>query len=313
MPIDVALLGCAHPHVPDVLGVLASEPDLRLVAAWDADPSAIPGAISGTAVARAETALRRARAAVICAPTDQRPALCVQAARAGCPMLVEKPVGRTAAEARAVAREVGRSRTPAMAALFLRELPALARLAGLLRERLLGRLAGVSAALVHPGALDGWFDGPQAWMREPERAGVGGFGDLALHVVDALAALRADEPPALHAVALDRAGAGELDVGGMAVGTWAGAPLTVRSSWAARPGGLEVILTGSAGTATLRDGVLLLDRGGGEPERWVGPPPDAGEAVRAFARRLRARRFPRDGLAPAVQAQALLEAAIRVA
>jgi predicted dehydrogenase len=313
MPIDVALLGCAHPHVPDVLGVLASEPDLRLVAAWDADPSAIPAAISGAAVPRAETALRRASAAVICAPTDQRPALCVQAARAGTPILVEKPVGRTAAEARAVAREVGRSRTPAMAALFLRELPALARLAGVLRERLLGRLAGVSAALVHPGAVEGWFDGPRAWMQDPARAGLGGFGDLALHVVDALAALRADEPPALHAVALDRPGGGRGDIGGTALGTWAGAPLTVRASWAVRPGGLELVVTGATGTATLRDGVLELDRGAGEPERWVGPPPDAGEAVRAFANRLRARRFPRDGLAPAVQAQALLEAAVRVA
>jgi predicted dehydrogenase len=312
MPIDVALLGCAHPHVPDVLGVLASEPDLRLVAAWDADPSAIPAAISGTAVARADTALRRASAAVICAPTDQRPALCVQAARAGCPMLVEKPIGRTAAEARAVAREVARSRTPAMAALFLRELPALARLGGVLRERLVGRVAGVSASLTHAGAVDGWFDGPRAWMRDPARAGTGGFGDLALHVLDALAALRADEPPALHAVALDRAGPGEVEVGGVAVGTWAGAPLSIRASWAVRPGGLEVLVTGAAGTATLRDGVLELDRGGSAPERWVGPPPDAGEAVRAFANRLRARRFPRDGLAPAVQAQALLEAAVRL-
>jgi predicted dehydrogenase len=47
VPIDVALLGCGHPHVPDVLGVLASEPDLRLVAVWDPDPSAIPFAVSG--------------------------------------------------------------------------------------------------------------------------------------------------------------------------------------------------------------------------------------------------------------------------
>src|SRR3954470_12836876 len=150
-------------------------------------------------------------------------------------------------------------------------------------------------------------------MRDPERAGLGGFGDRALHVVDALTALGADEPPALHAVALDGPGAGRADVGGVALGTGAGAPLTVRASWAVRPGGLEVLVAGSAGSATLRDGVLELDRGRGEPERWVGPPPDAGEAVRAFANRLRARRFPRDGLAPAVQAQALLEAAVRVA
>jgi predicted dehydrogenase len=313
MPIDVALLGCGHPHVPDVLGVLASEPDLRLVAAWDADRSAIPGAIAGAAVGRAETAIRRAHAVVICAPTDQRPALCVQAARAGVPLLVEKPVARTAAEARGVAREVERSRTPALAALFLRELPALGRLGGVVRERMLGRLASVSATFAHAGAVDGWFDGPAAWMRDPQRAGVGGFGDLALHLVDALAALPADEPPRLAAVALDRPAPGEGDVGGAGLGSWAGAPLTVRAGWATRPGGLELTVTGSGGTATLREGVLELDRDAGAPERWVGAPPDAGEALRAFTARLRARRFARDGLAPAVRAQEVLEAAVRVA
>jgi predicted dehydrogenase len=311
VPIDVALLGCAHPHVADVLGVLASEPELRLSGVWDADPSAIPVAISGLAVARAETAIRRASAVVICAPTDERPALCVQAARAGCPFLVEKPVARTAVEARAVAREVARSRTPAMAALFLRELPALQRLAGLLRERLLGRPANVSAALAHPGAIDGWFEGPSEWMRDPRRAGVGGFGDLALHLVDALATLPPGEPPTLAAVVLDRGEPGRGDLGGVALGTWADAPLTVRASYAARPGGLELVLSGAAGTATVRDGVLEVVRGGA-PERWVGAPPDAGEALRAFAAALRGRRFPRDGLAPAVRAQALLEAAVSV-
>jgi predicted dehydrogenase len=312
MPIDFALLGCAHPHVPDVLGLIASEPDLRLVAAWDADRSAIPAAISGASVARAETAIRRAHAVVICAPTDQRPALVAQAATAGRPMLVEKPLARTAAEARRLAREVHRSGTPAMAALFLRELPALGRLGGVLRERLLGRIAGVTAAFAHPGAIDGWFDGPAAWMLDLARAGVGGFGDMALHLVDALASLPGGESPSLAAVALDRPGAGRADVGGVALGTWAGAPLTLRASWATRPGGLELTVTGGAGTASVRDGALELTGGSGAPERWVGAPPDAGEALRAFAARLRARRFPRDGLAGTVRAQELLEAAVAV-
>jgi predicted dehydrogenase len=310
MPIDVALLGCAHPHVPDVLGVLASEPDVRLVAAWDADPSVVPVVIAGAAVARAETAIGRAHAVVICAPTDDRPALCVQAARAGRPLLVEKPVARSAAEARAVAREIARSRTPAVAALFLRELPALRRLGGVLAEGLLGRPASVTAALTHSGAIDGWFDGPTAWMRDVDRAGVGGFGDLALHLVDALAVLTSDDPPSLAAVALDRAGDG--DVGGLALGSWAGVPLSVRASWAVRPGGLELVVAGAAGTAEIRDGVLELARGGPTPERWVGAPPDAGEATRAFLNQLRTRRFPRDGLAPAVRAQQVLEAAVTV-
>ena len=67
-----------------------------------------------------------------------------------------------------------------------------------------------------------------------------------------------------------------------------------------------------AGTATVREGVLELTTGGGDPQRWVGPPPDAGEALRAFAARLRSRRLPRDGLLPAVRAQAVLEAAVAV-
>jgi predicted dehydrogenase len=306
MPIDVALLGCAHPHVPDVLGVLASEPDLRLVAAWDEDPSAIPGVLTGSAVARADTAIRRAHAVVICAPTDQRPALCARAAQAGRPMLVEGPVALTAGDARRLVRELGRSRTPAMPVAFLRQLPALERLRGLLRERVLGRLADVDASFAHAGALDGWFDGPASWMREPARAGVGGFGDLALHLVDALALLAPDEPPRVAAVVLD-------GVGGTGLGRWAGVPMSVRSSWAMRPGGLEITVSGAAGTAVLREGIIEVHRERGEPERWVGPPPDAGEAVRAFADALRSRRFPRDGLAAAVRAQETLEAAVRVA
>jgi hypothetical protein len=79
----------------------------------------------------------------------------------------------------------------------------------------------------------------------------------------------------------------------------------MQAGWAANPGGLELTIAGSAGTAVLRDGVLELG-----DERWVGPPPDAGEAVRAFAACLRARRFPRDGLERAARAQHVLESAI---
>jgi predicted dehydrogenase len=312
MPIDVALLGCGHPHVPDVLGVIASEPDVRLVAVWDADPSAIPTVIADLAVGRAETAIRRGHVTVICAPTDQRPALVSQAARAGRPVLVQAPLGRTAAEAREVHREVQRSRTPAAALLPLRELPALHRLRGLLAERLLGRISAVSATLTHAGALAGWFDGPVAWMRDPVRAGVGGFGELGLQLIDAVGTLPADEPPRLTAVALDRDGARRTDVGGAALGTWGGVPLIVRTSWATRPGGLELVVTGATGTATVRDGVLEVVRETGAPERWVGAPPDPGEAVRGFLQRLRADRLARDGLAPAVRAQEVVEAALTV-
>src|ERR1700722_2986308 len=187
MPIEIALLGCGHPHVPDLLGVIASEPDLRLAAAWDADRSAVPGPISSHAVSDLDTAIARADAVVVCAPTDQRPAVCARAARAGRPILVENPVARTAAEARALSREILRSRTPAYAALFLRELPALGRLRHVLGADLLGRLSAASASYLQAGALSGSFAGPAGWMHDPRRAGVGGLGDLGIHLVDAFA------------------------------------------------------------------------------------------------------------------------------
>ena len=309
MAIAISLLGCAHPHVPDVLGVIAAEPDVRLAAAWDRDPAAIPGAIASHAVRDLDRAISRADAVVVCAPTDERPEICVRAGRAGRPILVEKPVARTAAEARAAARELERSRTPALAALFLRELPALGRLRAVIRSRLLGRISGASATYVHSGALDGMLGNRAAWMQDLRRSGAGGFGDLGLHLVDALAALGA--ATALDAVALDRGAPGAADLGGVAAGRWGEVPLTLRTSWVTRPGRLELSLTGSAGTATIREGTLELSGGEGAPERWIGAPPDAGESVRAFLDQLRARRFHRDGLTPVILAQETIERAAR--
>jgi predicted dehydrogenase len=306
VPIEIALLGCGHPHVADVLGVIASEPDLRLAAVWDADRSVVPGPLSSYAVSDADTAIARADSVVICAPTDQRPTMCARAAQAGRPILVETPVARTAGEAWLLAREVARSRTPALPALFLRELPALARLRSAIRAGLLGRLSGVRAGFAHPRALDGTLDGAAGWMQDPRRAGVGGFGDLAIDLVDMLASL--GEVPRLDLVSLDRVRGGG-DFGGAAVGRWGQVPLTVWTSWATRPGGLELMIEGARASAILRQGSLELGDGSRSAERWVGSPPDAGEALRAFAARLRTRRLPRDGLSNAIRAQEVIERA----
>lgn len=308
VPIEIALLGCGHPHVPDVLGVIASEPDLRLAAAWDADPSAVPGRIASHAVLDLDVALRRADAVIVCAPTHQRPGICARAARAGRPILVERPVAPTASEARSLAREIARSRTPAHAAMFLRELPALARLRNVLRADVLGRLSGVSATYMSPPASSGALAATAAWMHDPRRAGVGGLGDLGIHLVDALAAL--GSLPRLDALSLDRGPVGTTDLGGVAVGRWNGIPLSLRTSWTSRPAGLELTINGALAAAVLRDGALEIVAEAGTRERWIGSPPDAGEAVRAFVRRLRTRRLDLDGLAGAIRAQETIERAM---
>jgi predicted dehydrogenase len=310
MPISISLLGCAHPHLPETLAVIAGEGDLRLAAAWDPDPAAVPGPIAAHAVADLDVAIGRADAVVVAVPADQRPGVCLRAARSGRPVLVEPPLARTAAESRAAARELSRTRTPVQAALFLRELEGLARLRAALRGGVLGRLAGASATFLRPRALDGSLRGPASWLLDPRRSGVGGFGELAAHLVDAFAVL--GSPPSLDAVSLDRGPLAGGELGGAALGSWAGVPLSVRASWATRPARLELALEGSHASALLRDGTLELLSAAGTGERFIGAPPDPGESLRGFVSRLRRRRFDRDGLAGAIRAQEALERATRI-
>ncbi|MDQ6836638.1 MAG: hypothetical protein M3016_10680, partial [Actinomycetota bacterium] len=171
----------------------------------------------------------------------------------------------------------------------------------------LGRLGGASASYVHAGGLNGSLAGPRAWMQDPRRAGVGGLGDLGIHLVDAFAALA--QVPVLHAISLDRGEPGRTDLGGTAVGRWGDTPLALRTSWVSRPAGLELTVIGSAGTAVLREGALELIDDDGSVQRWIGAPPDAGEALRSFAVGLRARRLDMDGLSGAIRAQEVLERA----
>jgi len=304
MPIAVCLLGCEHPHVSDVLGVIASEPDVRLAAVWSGDRAAVPGAISNYLVDSPDTAIARADVAVVCAPAAERPQLCVRAGRAGRPVLVETPLAARAAEAQAVAREIARSRTPAYPVLFLRQVPALGRLRAVLRADLLGRAAAVDASYLTSAALAG---APAAERDDPGRGGPGGLTELGIQLVDALTAL--GSRPRLEAVSVDRRTRGRADVGGVALGRWTDAPLSLRVSQIVRPPGLEVVVNGTAGTAVLRDGALELTGNHGAPERWVGAPPDPAEAVRAFLQRLRARRLELNGLRHALAAHEVLERA----
>ena len=303
MAIDIALLGCAHPDLADVLGVVASEPDVRLAAVWDEDRSLIPAPVRDYAVADAETAIGRADAVVISATIGERPVLCVRAARAGRPALVQMPLALTQVESRRLASELARHRTPVLPALPLRELPALARLRGSLRAGVLGRVSGVEAMLRRSRPIGHRGAGPQ---RRRTPAVSHGFVELAVHLLDALALL--GEPPRLDAVSLDTRSGG-ADLGGAGLGRWGSAPLVVRASLASAEPGLRLVVDGARAGAELVDGALVLREGAGSVQRWVGGPPDPGEPVRAFLARLRRRDFPRDPLAGVVRAQAVAERA----
>jgi len=117
------------------------------------------------------------------------------AVRNGKHVLCEKPLGRTAGEARSIWVEAERAGVVHMCGFNYRFVPAV-RLARELLE------AGELGELYHFRAryLQSWgIDAPPSWRFEREAAGSGALGDLGAHIVD-LARYLVGEPTAVTAV-----------------------------------------------------------------------------------------------------------------
>ena len=189
-----------------------------------------------------------------------------------------------------MAREVERSRTPALAALFLRELSALARSRGPARGHAGPAGVGQHGVRRTPGAVDGLFEGPTAWMRDrsARRGRVRRPCPRPRPRAGRAARRRARGAGGGGA---RPAGAGEARRRRSSAWEPGGGPLTVRAGWATRPGGLELMMTGGrARRRGVRGGSSCTATAAGPSV--VGAEPDAGEALRAFTGRLRARRSP---------------------
>jgi predicted dehydrogenase len=119
----------------------------------------------------------------------------IAAARNGKHVLCEKPLGRTAGEAREIWQEAQSAGIVHMCGFNYRFVPAV-RLARELLE------AGELGDVVHFRAryLQSWgWDAPPSWRFDSEAAGSGALGDLGAHIVD-LARYLVGEPVAVSAV-----------------------------------------------------------------------------------------------------------------
>jgi predicted dehydrogenase len=289
----VALLGAGHIHVTDHLDALRDRTDARVVAVWDADARRAAWA---AARADAPVVADPARAvdlaptlALVCAETVDHRRLLDLAVRARVAVFVEKPLGLDATESRQIAERVSASGLRFGTGFFLRHVPALRRMRELVTNGVLGRLSAVHASFTHNGGPLGWFSGRQEWMADPARAGYGGFGDLGLHLVDLVpfllsASPSGDGPLAVRAAVLGSAMDRPVDDHGTALlAAGGGLPVNMTAGWVSAPGGLEVTITGTAGTATARDGTLTHFPRGEPAIRLVDDePPAAARALTAF-------------------------------
>jgi predicted dehydrogenase len=283
--LRVAVLGLAHVHVPDHLDVVETTPGLRLTAVWD-----------GTGLHRSRfpelardgvrVALDDADLAIVDTPTADHEAVVAAVVERGIPLFVEKPLGRDAAEARRIAAMIDAAGMPFATGFFLRCLPALHGVRDLVRDGRLGDLIRVDAGFTHDGLRSGAFAGETAWMLDADQAGVGAFGDLGTHLLDALRWLRPNAALTVRGARRTTATDQALEVAGTAELTWGEAvPCTVGASWISGPGGLSIRLEGTDATALVDGGRLTVT--GPEPLRREGTPPDARDALRAFVAGLR--------------------------
>jgi|SRR5579859_1686105 len=129
-------------------------------------------------------------------PNDVHAAVCVAAAEAGKHVLCEKPLGRTAEEAKAMLAAVTRAGVVHMVGFNYRFVPALRYAYELLRRGELGTIYHFRARY-----LQDWLSDPQArftWRLASESAGSGALGDLGSHIVD-LARFLIGEPTSVAA------------------------------------------------------------------------------------------------------------------
>ena len=280
----------------------------RYPAGTSLGPAAPPGV---PVVTDPAGAVAHADLALICSTTAEHPELAAVVARAGLPVLLEKPLAATAAEAEELAGTLTAAGTPVAVAKFLRGAPGLRRAKELLTEGRLGRLVACDAWFTHPGLQDGLFTGTAAWMLSPAWGGRGALADLGVHLVDLLNWLRPGAPLRVRAADLSPLPAGGPgDAGGTALLEWGSVPAALHAGWTSYPGGIRLHIEGTRGTLCVDGGDLTLTTVAGtlaESHRS----PAAGDATAAFLSDPGVPAGLADAVACARVLEAVAEAAVR--
>ena len=118
----------------------------------------------------------------IATPNDSHLEIAVAAAEAGKHIICEKPLARTAEEARLMADAVARAGVVNLVAFNYRRTPAVALAKKYLEEGALGRVLSFRGTYLQDWSADP--NSPLSWRFQKSVAGSGALGDIASHVVD---------------------------------------------------------------------------------------------------------------------------------
>ena len=115
-------------------------------------------------------------------PNDAHAEPCIAAAQAGKHVFCEKPLARTAEEAKTMFDAVNKAGVKNMVAFNYRFVPAIMQARRLIESGALGRIFHFRATYLQEWIIDPNF--PKIWRLDKKVAGSGALGDLGAHVLD---------------------------------------------------------------------------------------------------------------------------------
>jgi predicted dehydrogenase len=118
----------------------------------------------------------------IVTPNNTHPEIAIAAAQAGKHVICEKPLARTAAEAKTMLDAVEAAGVTHMVAFNYRHTPAVALARKIIEEGRIGTILNFRGTYLQDWSADP--NGPLSWRFQKKIAGSGAVGDIATHVVD---------------------------------------------------------------------------------------------------------------------------------
>lgn len=166
-------------------------------------------------------------AVYVATPPDSHAHFALRTAAAGKPVYVEKPMARTADEARTMIEACDAASVPLFVAYYRRAMPRFATIVDLVRDGVIGDVRTVTVQNLSPREM--WEPGHAPWRLQPEVSGGGLFVDLGSHALDFLDLLLGPVEE-VHGLATNLAGAYDAEdhvvgafrwaSGAVGTGTW---------------------------------------------------------------------------------------------
>jgi predicted dehydrogenase len=281
--VTLAFVGCAHIHTPGFIKLLNGRKDVKVKRVWDHDPSRAAkcaGELKAVVAAKPEEIWsdKEIVGVIICSETNRHYALVMAAAGAGKHMFVEKPLGITSKESRAMADAIENAHLIFTTGYFMRTLPINLFVKGEVEKGNFGQITRIRGSNCHNGSLGGWFDKEWRWMADPKIAGVGGFGDLGTHSLDILMWLLGDIGSVTADIKPVTRRYGDCDESGEALIQFAnGVTGTLAAGWVDLANPVTLMVSGTEGFAMLlNDEVYYKSKkvdGADGKKPWVQLPP----------------------------------------